>query len=130
MPESAEAKLETILNAINTLSVQTTTIEGVIGGLQQHQSPANLEGGALSVIQQDPLPQRKEPRVSLLEKFDGTSSKFRGFVNQIRLIIALQSERYPTEESQVGLIGMLLTGQALSWFASMFEKRFTHLEQF
>ena len=83
MPESAEAKLEAILNAINALSVRTTTIEGVIGGLQQHQSSANLEGGALSVIQQDPLPQRKEPRVSLPEKFDGTCSKFRGFVNQI-----------------------------------------------
>ena len=67
MPEFAEAKLEAILNAINTLSVQTTTIEGVIGGLQQHQSPANLEGGALFVIQQDPLPQQKEPRLSLSE---------------------------------------------------------------
>ena len=122
MPESTEAKLEAILNAINTLSVRTTTIEGVIGGLQQHQSPANLEGGALPVIRQDPPPQWKEPRVSLPEKFDGTRSKFRGFVNQIRLIIALQSQRYPTEESRVGLIGTLLTGQALSWFAPLFEK--------
>ena len=48
--ESAKAKLEAILNAINTLSVQTTTIEGVIGGLQQHQSSANLDGGALLMI--------------------------------------------------------------------------------
>ena len=49
MPESAEAKLEAILNAINTLSVRTTTIEGVIGGFQQHQSTANLEGRDLPV---------------------------------------------------------------------------------
>ena len=32
----------------------------------------------------------KEPRVSLPEKFDGTRSKFQGFVNQVRLIIILQ----------------------------------------
>ena len=117
---SFDVKLEAILNAINTLSVWTTTIEGVIGGLQQHQPPANLEGGTLFVLQQDPLPQQKEPRISLLEKFDGTSSTFRGFVNQIQLIIALQSERYPTEESRVRLIGTLLMGQTLSWFALIF----------
>lgn len=75
MPQSAEAKVEAILNAINTLSVRSTTIKGVIGGFQQYQPPTNLEGGALFVIQYDLLPQRKEPRVSLLEKFDGTHSK-------------------------------------------------------
>jgi hypothetical protein len=39
---------------------------------------------------------------------------FEGFVNQVRLITILQPERYPTEQSQVGLVGTLLTGQALS----------------
>ena len=96
MHESAEAKLEAILNAINTLSVRTTTIEWVIGALQQHQSPTNLEEGSLSMIQQDLLPQSKEPCISLHEKFNGMHSKFQGFVNQIQLIIALQLERYPT----------------------------------
>ena len=51
MPKPAKAKLEAILNVINTLTVQTTMIEWVVGDLQQHQSPANLEGGAMSVIQ-------------------------------------------------------------------------------
>ena len=61
----------------------------------------------------------KEPRVSLPEKFDGTCSKFRGFVNQVRLITMLQPQRYL---ARVGLVGTLLTGQALSWFAPLFEK--------
>ena len=98
MLESSEARLEAILNAINTLSVQTTTIEGIIGGLQQHQSPATMEGRAVPVIQQDPPQQRREPCVSLPHKFASTRSKFRGFVNQIRLIIALRSECYPKKE--------------------------------
>lgn len=39
---------------------------GVIGGLQQRLSLANLEGGTIFVIQQDPPPQREEPRVNQL----------------------------------------------------------------
>ena len=81
-----------------------------------HQSQGFiLEEVAQPLIRQGSIiQQRKEPRVSLLDKFDETRSKFRGFVNQIKLITALQAERYPTEESRVGLIGTLLTGQALS----------------
>jgi hypothetical protein len=56
MHESFKAKLKAILNAMNTLSIQATTIEGVNGGLQQHQPPTNLEGKTLFVLQQDPLP--------------------------------------------------------------------------
>ena len=56
----------------------------------------------------------KEPRIGLPDKFDGTRSKFRGFVNQVRLIIRMQPLRYPTEETQVGFIGTLLSGTALS----------------
>lgn len=81
-------------------------IKGIIGGYQQHQPPANLERGDLFVLQQDPLPQ---PRASLLEKFDGTHSKFQRFVNHICMIIILQSTRHPLEASRVILIGTLLT---------------------
>ena len=66
---------------------------------------------AVSVV---PTNETKEPRVSLPEKFDGTRSKFRGFVNQVRLITILQPQRYPTDVARVGLVGTLLTGQALS----------------
>jgi hypothetical protein len=49
-------------------------------------TPQNPRGTINQQILQ-PIPESiREPRVSLLEKFDGTRSKFRGFVNQIRLI--------------------------------------------
>jgi hypothetical protein len=67
-------------------------------------SNQNLDGGVAKF---------KEARVSLSEKFDGIRSKFRRFTNQIRLITILQPERYPTEQSRLGLVGTLLTGQAL-----------------
>jgi hypothetical protein len=56
--------------------------------------------------------------------------KFRGFVNQVRLITILQPKRYPTEQSRVGLVGTLLTEQTLSWFAPLFERRVHVLNNF
>ena len=143
MAENLESKLDTIMNTLVTLSHRTAEIEGVMAGLHNngasgiaqpriHQSQTTVaEEAALPLIQQNPVvQQRKEPRVSLPDKFDGTRSKFRGFVNQIRLITVLQPGRYPTEESRVGLVGTLLTGQALSWFAPLFEKRSSILNNF
>ena len=62
-----------------------------------------------------------EPNVSLPDKFDGTRSRLRGFINQIRLIIRLQPRRYSDDFRRVGLIGTLLTGQAQAWFAPLVE---------
>ena len=71
-----------------------------------------------------------EPKVSLPEKFDGTRSHFRGFVNQIRLIIRLQPQRYADDFRQVGLVGTLLSGAAQAWFAPLVETASPLLEDF
>jgi hypothetical protein len=81
----------------------------------------NLDSGAAKY---------RESRISFPEKFDSTRSKFQGFVNQVQLITILQPERYPTEQSRVGLVGILFTGQALSWFAPLFERRAPILNNF
>ena len=62
-----------------------------------------------------------EPKVSLLEKFDGTRSRFQGFINQIFLIIQLQTQHYAHGLRQVGLVGTLLSGLAQAWFAPLVE---------
>ena len=72
----------------------------------------------------------KEPKISLPAKFDGTRSQFRGFLNQVRLVIKLHPSRYPTDVSRVGLVGTLLTGTALSWFAPLLERHSPLLEDF
>jgi len=143
MAESLESKLDAIMNALASLSHRTAEIEGVMAGLHNDRAsgiaPSKAyqpqtsapEEAVLPSVRQDPVVlQQKEPRVSLPEKFDGTRSKFRGFVNQVRLVTFLQPERYSTEESRVGLVGTLLTGQALSWFAPLFEKRSSILSNF
>ena len=78
-------------------------------------------------------PSGTEPNVSLPDKFDGTRSQLRGFINQIRLIILLQPRRYYDEFRQVGLIGTLLAGQAQAWFAPLAENSsslFTDFKEF
>ena len=72
----------------------------------------------------------KEPKISLPARFDGTRSQFRGFLNQVRLVIQMHPTRYPTQASRVGLVGTLLSGSALSWFAPLLEKKSPLLDNF
>ena len=51
-------------------------------------------------------------------------------MNQVQLITILQLQRYRTDVTCVGLVGTLLTGQALSWFAPLFEKNVAILSNF
>jgi hypothetical protein len=56
------------------------------------------------------------------EKFHGTRSKFRGFVQQVNIFLRLHPSRYPDDAMQVAFIGSLLSGSALSWFVPFLEK--------
>ena len=88
--------------------------------------PASLQQQALTTSSNE----AKKPQIILPEKFDGTRSKFRGFVNQVRLITILQPQQYSTNATCVGLVGTLLTRQALSWFAPLFQKNAAILSKF
>ena len=72
----------------------------------------------------------KETKISIPAQFDGTRSLFRGFLNQVRLVIQLHPNRYPTEAARVGLVGTLLSGTTLAWFAPLLEKKSPLLEDF
>ena len=72
----------------------------------------------------------KEPKISLPAKFDGSRAHFRGFINQVRLVIQMHPTRYPTDSSRVGLVGTLLTGTTLSWFAPLLEANSPLLNNF
>lgn len=125
MVENIDSKLDVIMNAIASLWHRTIVIGKIIEVLHNDGASViepsraykiqNSEETTLPLIQQDLLVlQRKKPRVSLLDKFDGTGSKFWDFINQIRLITFLQPERYPTKKACVRLLGTLVTKQALS----------------
>jgi hypothetical protein len=72
----------------------------------------------------------REPKISLPEKFDGTRSKFRSFVGQVRLIMQLHPHRYFDDTTRVGFVGTLLTGRAATWFAPILETSSPFLQDF
>ena len=51
-----------------------------------------------------------EPKISLPNKFNGTRKHYRGFINQIKLIIRLQPQIYVGDFRQVGLVETFLSG--------------------
>ena len=91
-----------------------------------------LEATIVSLQQQGSSTQgvHKEPKIGLPAKFDGTRSQFRGFLNQVRLVIQMHPSRYPTDASRVGLVGTLLSGSTLAWFAPLLEKESPLLNNF
>ena len=103
---------------------------------QQHGELAlrvqQLEATIVSLQQQGPSTQgiAREPKIGLPMKFDGARSQFRGFLNQVRLVIQMHPSRYPTDASRVGLVGTLLSGTTLAWFAPLLEKESPLLNNF
>jgi hypothetical protein len=69
-----------------------------------------------------PTGNAKEPKFIILEKFDGTWSRFCGFVQQVNIFLQLHPSRYSYDSTQVAFIGSLLLENALSWFAPFLEK--------
>ena len=88
-----------------------TQMHNAIG--QVHATEVSLPASLQQKVPTTSSNEAKEPQISLLEKFDGTCSKFRGFVNQVQLITILQPQRYSTDATCMGLVGFLFTGPAL-----------------
>jgi hypothetical protein len=74
-----------------------------------HSWPASFQALALVTSPRRGLKQ-KEPQINLPKKFDGTCSKFRGF------IIQLHQHCYPNDQTRVGIIDTLLSSIYLTWF--------------
>jgi hypothetical protein len=71
-----------------------------------------------------------EPKISLLEKFNRTCPKFRGFVSQVCLIIQLHLRRYMDDTTRIGFVRTLLTGTTVAWFVPILETSSPLLQDF
>ena len=72
----------------------------------------------------------KEPKIGLPMKFDGMRSQFKVFLNEVRLVIEIHPFRYLIDASLVRLVGTLLSGTALAWFAPLLEKESPFINNF
>ena len=117
MDDISSIPMEEILRVLQQLQVENANLQSAFDQLQTAPNPIPALPATATSSQQTP----KEPRIVLPKKFDGTRSKFRDFVNHIRLIFRLQAQRYPIAKIQIGLIGNLPTGAAFSWFSPLLE---------
>jgi len=118
MGDASNIQMHDMVSMLQQLQQENANLQNAMEQLQVARAPVHVPASIAN-----PVPQAlKEPRVSLPEKFDGDRTKLRDFINQVRLVFCLQPHRYATEETQVGLIGSLLTGTTLSWFSSLLEK--------
>ncbi|KAL0179640.1 hypothetical protein M9458_025082, partial [Cirrhinus mrigala] len=60
-------------------------------------------------------PVTSSPRLAFPEKFDGTSTKCKGFLLQCSLFVTQQPHLYPTDEAKIAFVCSLLSGRALEW---------------
>ena len=123
------------LNTISTMSTPAPTMQDVMAALGQLQQENQDLRAALAQVQNPGTTSytsthNPEPKISLPNKFDGTRQNYRGFINQVKLIIQLHPHRYPSEQTKVGLVGTLLSGTALSWFAPLMETQSPLLSDF
>ena len=96
---------------------------------EQQQQQQQQQPSASTEIQQT-TPTHREPKVRLPDPFDGNRANVRGFVTQVRLVIQQRPLTFATEKSQVGLVGSLLSDDALKWFNPLFEKNDEILNNF
>jgi hypothetical protein len=118
MGDTSNIQMHDAVAMLQQLQQENANLRNTMEQLQVARAPVHVPASIANPVPQAP----KEPRVSLPEKFDGDRTKLRDFVNQVRLVFRLQPHRYATEETQVGLIGSLLIGIALSWLSSLLEK--------
>jgi hypothetical protein len=115
--------LTQILAALQHLQQENAMLRDSVTRLQNQPPPPTPVPPALAMV-------ALEPQISLLEKFDGTRLKFRGFVSQVHLIMQLHPRRYFDDTIRVGFIGTLLTGTAATWFAPILETSSPLLQDF
>ena len=131
----SDSALNQVMAALEQLQLENESLRRSLHELQNstthHTSPVEPHlSSASNPTPSSSHPYVLEPNVSLPDKFNGSRAHLRGFINQIRLIIRLQPQRYASDFSRVGLVGTLLSGPAQAWFAPLMETSSPLLDNF
>jgi hypothetical protein len=119
--EDSAVDLQQMLSTLQQLQLENAALRDSLNSLQDAATTTHPPVDIADPPQPLATSPSLEPKVCLPEKFDGSKSRLRGFLNQIRLIFLLQPRRYAEDFQRVGLLGTLLTGSAQSWFAPLVE---------
>ncbi len=87
--EEMVASMEEVLVALKHMQQKNQALREFVAHLQSVQASTSL--GCVPMTPSEV----KEPWISLLDRFDGTCSKFWSFINQMWLVIRLHPHHYP-----------------------------------
>src|SRR4051794_7286081 len=94
------AETEKLLDIVKKLQLDSTIVHQENAALKK-----NLTQLSTRITKHQSSETQLTPIISLPDKFDGTRQKFRGFINQVRLVISMQPERFASDHHQTGFIG-------------------------
>ncbi|KAK3505715.1 hypothetical protein QTP70_004361, partial [Hemibagrus guttatus] len=98
---------------IRSLQDQVEELQNQLQGASQAHPPPPVIAPAATVT---PPPSHGEsPRMVLLEKYDGSADRCRGFLCQCEIFFSHQPDTYREEEIKCAFLFLLLMGRALDW---------------
>jgi hypothetical protein len=115
---------------IQQLMARLATLEEENRNMRLHGSQLENENRNLRATTPPLIPalNAPAPKVMLPDKYDGNRDGYRGFVNQLTVLFALNPTRYPSDQAKIYTVGSLLTGRALSWFNPLLERPERHAD--
>ncbi|KAL5035510.1 hypothetical protein BDV3_005416 [Batrachochytrium dendrobatidis] len=102
------------------MAQDSTTMELLLKKIEKLE----LENNALRQTLQDVgnwIPSYYGPELVFPDKYDGTRSECRGFINQLELIFKLHPKQYDSDFKMTAILGLLLKGRAAAWYNPFIE---------
>lgn len=102
----------------------TSTAEELVKAVQNLHSTAvtSPPPAAVTASHTAETPTHVNPRLAYPEKFDGDSTKCKGFLLQCSLFVEQQPTLYTTDAGRIAFVCSLLTGRALEWITAVWHE--------
>lgn len=113
--------MQTIMERLHALEERNQQLESAL--METRQALGVSEAARHAQVEVVSTHAPREPKIALPDKFNGDRKNFRGFMAQVEILFMSNALRYPTDDAKIGLIGSLMTGNALKWITPMLEKK-------
>uniref|UniRef100_A0A8C2FDM1 Uncharacterized protein n=1 Tax=Cyprinus carpio TaxID=7962 RepID=A0A8C2FDM1_CYPCA len=102
----------------------TSITEQLVKAVQNLHSTAvtSPPPAAATIAHAAGTPAQVNPRLAYPEKFDGDSTKCKGFLLQCSLFVEQQPTLYTTDAGKIAFVCSLLTGRALEWITAVWRE--------
>uniref|UniRef100_A0A803JLE4 CCHC-type domain-containing protein n=1 Tax=Xenopus tropicalis TaxID=8364 RepID=A0A803JLE4_XENTR len=117
-------QLASLTQAVRDLQGSYQHLQTQVQGLSDPSNPVPPAAPSMSASPSAEYTGRPfKPKVPLPDKFSGDRRQFRTFVNSCRLLFSLQPYTFSSEQTKVGVMISLLSGEPQTWAHRLLERR-------